>query len=115
MRGWLTFDYKLTSSKFREDIIIDYIQNERLYGLLQNKLLVETVLRSTLAKKTAKDLEPIFAASRSLIGLKLPSAASKDTIKVDNNQKISAEQLAEWRASLAAAKARIEVPDASKK
>ena len=86
-----------------------------MYALLQNRLLIETVLRGTMEGRTKATMEPIFDVSKHMIGLKLPSAASKDTIKVDNNQKISAEQLAEWRASLAAAKARIEVPDASKK
>jgi hypothetical protein len=96
LRGWLDFDYRLSTSKLREDIVLDYIENERLYSLLQNRLLIETVLRG--AAGGSSKLDPIFEVSRSLIGLKLPSALPKDTINKDaKNKSLSKEDIQEWK------------------
>lgn len=100
LRGWLTFDYSLRSSQLREDLILDYIENERFYALLQHKLFIETILRSSAG--SLKDLDPIFDVSRSLIGLKLPSALPKDTIKkAAKNKELSKEDIEQWKKFLA--------------
>ncbi len=99
LRGWLTFKYPQRSSKLREQLIVDYIQEERLYQLLQNKLFIETTLRSSIERKSKDTLEPIFEVSRSLIGLKLPSALPKDTIKKDDKD-LSTDDLSEWKSFL---------------
>ena len=96
LRGWLSFQYPLETSRFKEELILAYIQEERLYGLLQNKLFIETVLRSNFERKTKDVLDPIFDVSRSLIELKLPSAVPDDTIKKDNTE-LKKEDLAKWK------------------
>jgi hypothetical protein len=95
LRGWLTFEYPQPTSRVREEIILNHIQDERLYSLLQHKLLIETVLLATAGNRTKQVLEPIFETSRSLIGLKLPSALPKDTIK--KKEELSKSELDEWR------------------
>jgi len=97
LRGWLTFEYPQPFSVVREELILNHIQDERLYSLLQHKLLIETVLRATADKRNKDMLEPIFETSRSLIGLKLPSALPKDTIK---KKELSKDDLAEWKTFL---------------
>ncbi len=100
LRGWLNFNYDLKTSQLREELVIDHIENERLYSLLQNKLFIETILRSSSG--SLKNIEPIFEVSRSLIGLKLPSALPKDTIKKDaKNKELSKEDIKEWKKFLA--------------
>ena len=70
---------------------------------MQNKLFIETVLRST-SQSTAKDLySPIYDIYRKLIELKLPSAAPKDTIK-DSKKEVSREELLKWKKILDQAK-----------
>jgi hypothetical protein len=106
LRGWLTFEYKTATSFFREQLVLDYIQNERLYGLLQNKLLIDTVLRGAAAAAgSSQTFEPIFDIARSLIGLKLPSALPKDKINKSNkNKSLSKEEIQEWKSFLSAIK-----------
>lgn len=82
----------------REELVLNYIQDARLYALLEHKLLIETVLRSTLDGRGKDVLAPIFETSRSLIGLKLPSALPKDTIK--KKEELSTDDLAEWKTFL---------------
>jgi len=98
LRGWLTFDYPSIGSYIREEIILDYIEEQHVVDLLQNRLLVETVLRSSLASKSKDILQPIFDTSRSIMELKLPSAVPKDTIK-ENKQDPEAlkKEMAEWK------------------
>jgi hypothetical protein len=94
LRGWLDFDYKLPSSRTREEIILSHLEDEYIYELLKNRLLMETVLRATLDQRTASTLDPIFEVSKQMIGLKLPSALPKDTIK---EEKLSKNDLKEWK------------------
>ena len=81
---------------FREELILDYIQKERVYSLTSMKLFIETALRATLDRRSMEDIEPIFEVYHSLIGMKLPSVASKDKIK-KSNKAITKEELAEWK------------------
>jgi hypothetical protein len=94
LRGWLNFDYMLPSSRLREEIILAHLQDEYIYELLKSRLFIETVLRATLDQRTSSTLDPIFEVSRQLIGLKLPSALPKDTIK---EEKLSKNDLKEWK------------------
>lgn len=96
LRGWLSFQYPLESSKFKEELVLGYIQEQRLYGLLQHKLFIETVLRSSFERKTKDTLDPIFDVSRALIELKLPSAVPTDTIKKDAAE-LKREDLVKWK------------------
>ena len=96
LRGWLTFEYPVSTSRLREEIIIRAIQDERLYSLLHNKLFIETTLRAQLIGQSKDPLEPVFDTARSLIGLKLPSALPKDKISKDHKE-ISKNDLAEWK------------------
>lgn len=96
LRGWLSFQYPLSTSWLKEEIILNYIQEQHLYDLLQNKLFIETVLRSSFERKTKESLDPIFEVSRSLIELKLPSAVPKDTIKKDTAE-LKREDLVKWK------------------
>jgi len=107
LRGWLPFEYSQRTSIIREELILNYIEDQRLYDLLQHKLFVETVLRSSLPRKDKSDIDAIFKVSRSLIGLKLPSAMPEDTIKNNEKQPISPEQIAQWKAELAGVAAEI--------
>jgi hypothetical protein len=110
LRGWLNFDYALPTSFFRELVILEHIKEERLYSLLQNKLFIETILRSTLSDKSAKGIfDPIYETSSNMIGLKLPSLRPTDTI--ENSSKNSAvgksglskQEIEEYKAILIAA------------
>lgn len=65
---------------FRERLILQYIEEERLCSLLEHKLLIETVLRSTLSNKSKSALDPIFETKDQLVGLKLPLASTKAKI-----------------------------------
>jgi hypothetical protein len=103
LRGWLTFEYPQQTSRLREDIILEYIEDERLFQLLQHKLFMETVIRSSPGPG-AKTLDPIFEVSRSLIGLKLPSALPKDRIKKEgaggSNKPLTPQEIEEYKALL---------------
>lgn len=96
LRGWLKFDYSQKTSHLREAIIIDYIENQRLYGLLQNRLLIETIIRSSIDNKQKGLLDPIYDVSKSLIGLKLPLALAKDTIDKTPTKQVS-DDLSNWK------------------
>lgn len=96
LRGWLKFDYPLKSSHLREEIVLSYIQDERLYELLKNRLFIETSVRSSFASKSKEVLAPIFEVADLLIGLKLPSALPKDTINKDTKD-FPKDDLAEWK------------------
>jgi hypothetical protein len=105
LRGWLTFDYPNSSSYVREEIILNYIEDERLYELLKNRLTVETILRSTLESKNKNLFDPIYKLAGELIGLKLPLLKPKDKIKNAPNPNTAAtysrEQIDEWKKILA--------------
>lgn len=98
LRGWLRFDYTNLGSRLREELIIDYIEEQHIVDLLHNKLLIETTLRSSLSSKAKDVLQPIFDVAQAIIQLKLPSAAPKDTIK-ENKQDPEAlkKEMAEWK------------------
>ena len=98
LRGWLRFDYHNLGSRLREELIINYIEEQHIIELLQNKLMIETVLRSSLSSKAKDVLKPIFDTSNAIIQLKLPSAVPKDTIK-ENKQDPEAlkKEMAEWK------------------
>lgn len=68
--------------------------------------MIETVLRSNLSSKAKDVLNPIFDVAKSIIQLKLPSAAPKDTIK-ENKQDPEAlkKEMAEWKELLSKATA----------
>jgi hypothetical protein len=59
---------------------------------------METILRATMDSRSKDVLAPIFETSRSLIGLKLPSALPKDTI--NKKEELSKNDLEEWRTFL---------------
>ena len=86
MRGWLKFEYPNLGSYLREELILDYIEEQHIIALLQNRLMIETVLRSSLSNKTKDVLKPIFDTSRAIMELKLPLVAPKDKIK-ENKQR----------------------------
>jgi hypothetical protein len=98
LRGWLRFDYPNLGSRLREELVIEYIEEQHIIELLQNRLLIETSLRSNLPNKTKDTLKPIFDTATSIIELKLPSASPKAKIK---DKKQSPEDLkkemAEWK------------------
>lgn len=98
LRGWLTFEYPQPNSRLREELILREIQEERFYKLMEHRLFMETVLRATTESRNKDILEPIFEASKTLIGLKLPSALPKDTIKKKEN--LTKNDLDEWRTFL---------------
>jgi hypothetical protein len=105
LRGWLTFEYKNTTSYVREEIILSYIEDERLYDLLKNRLGIETVLRSTVTSKSKNFLDPVYKVANELIGLKLPLLKPKDKItnKIDpdTGTPYSRAQIDEWKKVLA--------------
>jgi hypothetical protein len=77
-------------------LIIDYIEEQRYYSLLKNRLMVETILRSSL-QSDRKDLyDPIFEVQRLMIGLQLPSAAPPDKIKSDNGP-LTKDEITKWK------------------
>jgi len=96
LRGWLKFNYTLNSSRYREELILQHIQEERLYALLEHKLLIETVIRAT-AESTSKNFyKPIFDVHKALIELKLPTALPDDKMnKADNTKQV--DDLSEWK------------------
>jgi hypothetical protein len=97
LRGWLTFDYSQVSSQFRESLVINYIQEQWLYELLEHRLLIDTVLRSTLSDKSKGVLDPIFETKDKLVGLKLPSALPK--AKISKSPEVdTADALAQMKA-----------------
>jgi hypothetical protein len=99
LRGWLNFKYTLKTSRIREGLILNYIEEERLYSLLQNKLFIDAAVLSSLPHKTRETLAPIYEINKSLIELKLPLLTPKDKIKDNNNDKaLSKEEIAEWKA-----------------
>jgi hypothetical protein len=100
LRGWLSFEYPLSSSRTREALIIDYIEDERYYNLLKNRLMVETVLRSASGSDRKDIYDPIFEVQRLMIGLQLPSAAPVDKIKSDNGP-LTKDEIAKWKAFFA--------------
>jgi hypothetical protein len=89
LRGWLTFEYPNLGSYLRERIILDYIEEQHVLDLLQNRLMIETVLRSTLTSKSKDVLEPIFDTSKTIMELKLPSVFPKDKIKDNDKSKLA--------------------------
>ena len=105
LRGWLTFEYPNRSSNIREEIILNYIEDERLYDLLKNRLTIETVLRSAAQSKNKNFLDPVFDVAAELIGLKLPLLKPKGTIKNSANEvkgtPYTREQIDEWKQVLA--------------
>lgn len=98
LRGWLRFEYPNLGSRLREQLIIDYIEEQHVVDLLQNRLMIETGIRSNLSSKSKDILQPIFDTAKAIIQLKLPSAAPKDTIK-ENKQDPEAlkKEMAEWK------------------
>lgn len=101
LRGWLSFKYPSQTSQVREEIILNYIQDERLYSLLQNKLLIETILRGTMEGRTKDTMNPIFTVSKHMIGLKLPSALPK--VKIEEPKTaigLSKSEIDEWKTLL---------------
>lgn len=105
LRGWLTFEYPNRGSAVREAIILNYIEDVRLYDLLKNRLTIETVLRSTASSRDKKFLDPIFEVASELIGLKLPLLKPKDKIKNSADSvtgtPYTREQIDEWKQVLA--------------
>jgi hypothetical protein len=98
LRGWLDFKYPQPTSSVREELIIYHLQEQAAYELLENKLFIETTLRSTIPSKAKNFLDPIFDIQRSMVGLKLPSALPKDTIKQDEKPKeLTADDLNTWK------------------
>jgi hypothetical protein len=98
LRGWLTFKYPRHTSKLKEEIVLSYIQDERLYALLQNRLLIETVLRGSVEGRTKETMEPIFDVSKHMIGLKLPSALPKAKIVEEKTELgLSKSEIDEWK------------------
>jgi hypothetical protein len=105
LRGWLTFEYPNGSSYVREEIILNYIEDERIYALLKNRLTIETVLRGTSSARGKNFLDPVFAVANELVGLKLPLLKAEDKIK-DNTKTATGtpytrEQIDEWKKVLA--------------
>lgn len=104
LRGWLSFDYRLKTSHFREELILDYIESERLYGLMQNKAILEAVMRSSVPNKNRDIYDGVYDLNRAMIGLKLPSALPKDRIAVKKISEATKEDFAAWKEELAKAK-----------
>jgi hypothetical protein len=102
LRGWLTFNYPASTSRLREELILNHIEEERLFTLLEHKLFIDTVLRGTMSGRSKATLEPIFETSNSLIELKLPSVLPKATIKEEKKKStaLTADDLKEWKTFL---------------
>jgi hypothetical protein len=104
LRGWLTFEYPLTLSRFREELVLNYVLESRLCDALEHRLMTETVLRAGFQ---SKNLEPIYDVRNTILGLKLPSLAEKDKINGNNaaaDMEITPENLKIWKETLEAAK-----------
>lgn len=95
LRGWLSFEYSLPTSRLREEMILSHLELDRLYELLQHKLFIETTIRSNLRANKPDIFDPIFNVSNSLIGLKLPLLRPKDKIKDDS--KLTKTDLVAWK------------------
>lgn len=96
LRGWLTFEYPNKYSHIRESIILKTIQDDRIYSLLSNKLISESILRAQLIGHSKDAAGPVFDILRTLIGLKLPSAIAEDKINKDHEE-MSKSELEEWK------------------
>jgi hypothetical protein len=81
LRGWLSFQYPNYYSYLREDIVLNYIHDERLALLLDNKLKIETSIKSAILQHKNVDLTSIDNLASYIIDLKLPLIKSKDRIK----------------------------------
>lgn len=99
LRGWLNFDYSQRTSHLREELILSYIEEQHFVDLLHNRLLIETVLRSSLSTKNKDTIQPIFDIAQDIIRLKLPYVAVKDKIKEDKKQDAEElkKEIAEWK------------------
>jgi hypothetical protein len=104
LRGWLTFTYPNRSSTLREELILNHLEQEYLFTLLSQKLVVDTILIGGLPHRSKEAIALIADTQRSLAGLKLPAAIPKDTIK-DEAASLSPENLEEWRSWLVEASA----------
>jgi hypothetical protein len=108
LRGWLNFDYSLPTSTLRERLILDHIYEERIYGLMHNKLLIDTVIRSSLPYKEGV-FDTVYTTASNMIGLKLPSLKPADTIENNGKQSssgikgLSKQEIEEYKALLNAA------------
>ena len=85
--------------------MLDYIESERLYGLMQNKVMMEAIIRSAVPNKSKDIYDNLYELNRAMIGLKLPSSLPKDRIGVKKISEATKEDFAEWKAELARAKA----------
>lgn len=104
LRGWLTFEYPLSHSRFREELVLDYILEMRMCSLLEGRLMTETVLRAGFQ---SKNLEPISDIRNTILGLKLPSFAEKDKMNstsASQSMEITPENLKLWKETIEAAK-----------
>ena len=105
LRGWLTFEYPQRHSYFREELILNHIEEARMCELLEYRLAIETNLRAGFQ---SKNLEPVYDLKNTLMGLKLPSLKIQDKIK-DNkiaDLEITPENIKLWKENIAAAKKR---------
>lgn len=106
LRGWLNFEYPHRHSHFREELILDHLEEARMCELLEYRLAIETTLRAGFQ---SKNLEPVYDLKNTLMGLKLPSLKVQD--KINHNKKIadfeiSPENIKLWKENIAAAKKR---------
>jgi len=81
LRGWLSFNYLTDTSRLREEMVLDYIVEQRLAELLTAKLSVETTLTAGAAKKSEDMIDALFDMLNLLIEFKLPSASQRDKIE----------------------------------
>lgn len=105
LRGWLTFEYPHRHSHFREELILNHLEEARMCELLEYRLAIETTLRAGFQ---SKNLEPVYDLKNTLMGLKLPSLKVQDKIK-DNkiaDLEITPENIKLWKENIAAAKKR---------
>lgn len=96
LHGWLKFEYPYSTSRRREELILNHIQDEDYAQLLEQKLFVDTVVRSTSNNRTTETMAPIYDLTKKLIALKLPSLAPKATIK-ENKEAGTQADIAEWK------------------
>jgi hypothetical protein len=97
LRGWLQFKYPQKTSQLREELVLSYLEEERLTEVLNSKLLVEALFCSSLEQKSKEMIESVYSILKSLVGLKLPSITFEDKIESKPVKEMTKQEMDEWR------------------
>jgi hypothetical protein len=106
LRGWLNFNYKLKTSKLREELILRAVEEQEYEELLHVKTSMDAALIAGAANKTSNMLKSLDKTYNLLLGLKLPdlSTHSKMDPEVDPDAPMTKESIAKLKEILQAAK-----------